>query len=121
MLKTCFSALITWSSNACIIRFAGRLDRILALAGELEGGRLRLAAFEMQHPLLGITALKQRTYAHYLRTALPEFIKLMGSSNFLGELCGTPSSVNAGLSPMMLLVAAFEFQSCQILSCACFC
>lgn len=62
----------------------GRFDRILALAGELEGGRLRLAAFEMQHPLLGITALKQRTYAHYLRTALPEFIKLMGSSNFLG-------------------------------------
>ncbi len=65
---------------------AGRLDRILALVGELEGGRIRFAAFQMQHPLLGMTALKQRIYTNYIRAALPEVVKLVGSTNFLGKL-----------------------------------
>ena len=74
------------TSEKAFIPSAGRLDRILTLAGELEGGRIRLAAFQMQHPLLGFTALKQRIYTNYLRTLLPEFVKLVGSSHFLGRL-----------------------------------
>ncbi|KAK9859292.1 hypothetical protein WJX84_004797 [Apatococcus fuscideae] len=84
----------------------GRLDRILALAGELEGGRMRLAACEMQHPLLGITALKQRIYAHYLRTALPEFIKLMGSSNLLGDPMRVVHHLGFGLYSFLMQPAA---------------
>ena len=61
------------------------MDRILALAGELEGGRMRLSAFHMQHRLLGFTALKQRIYTNYLLAALQEAFKLVGSSNFLGK------------------------------------
>ena len=50
----------------------------------MEGGRITLAALHMEHPLLGTTALQQAVHSHYLRTALPEIVKLVGSANVLG-------------------------------------
>ena len=52
--------------------------------GELEGGRIALAALHLEHPLLGATALQQQVQSHYLRAALPELVKLVGSANALG-------------------------------------
>ena len=60
------------------------LQRLVALVGEVEGGRLSLAALHMEHPLLGTTALQQQIQSHYLRAALPEIVKLVGSANVLG-------------------------------------
>jgi len=45
----------------------------------------RLQQLEMHHPLLGTTALKQQAYSHYMRAALPELVKLVGSANLLGD------------------------------------
>lgn len=60
------------------------LQQLLSLAGEVEGGCVRLQALEMRHPLLGSTALKQQAYSHYLRAAVPQIVKLLGSANLLG-------------------------------------
>ena len=60
------------------------LQRLVALVGEVEGGRLSLAPLAMEHPLLGWTALRQQAYSHYARAALPELVKLLGSANVLG-------------------------------------
>lgn len=60
------------------------LQRLVALVGEVEGGRITLAALHMEHPLLGTTALQQAVHSHYLRAALPEIVKLVGSANVLG-------------------------------------
>ena len=61
------------------------LQRLVALVGEVEGGRISLAALHVEHPLLGMTALQQQIQSHYLRAALPEIVKLVGSANVLGE------------------------------------
>ena len=61
------------------------LQRLVALVGEVEGGRITLAALHMEHPLLGLTALQQQVQSHYLRAALPELVKLVGSANVLGR------------------------------------
>ena len=61
------------------------LQRLVALVGEVEGGRITLAALHMEHPLLGMTALQQQIQSHYLRAALPELVKLVGSANVLGR------------------------------------
>jgi hypothetical protein len=61
------------------------MQRLVALVGEVEGGRISLAPLRMEHPLLGTTALQQQVYSHYLRAALPELVKLVGSANVLGE------------------------------------
>ena len=47
---------------------------------------LRLQQLEMHHPLLGTTALRQQAYSHYMRVALPELVKLVGSANLLGDI-----------------------------------
>ena len=60
------------------------LQRLVALVGEVEGGRITLAALHMEHPLLGLTALQQQVQSHYLRAALPELVKLVGSASVLG-------------------------------------
>ncbi|KAK9798969.1 hypothetical protein WJX73_003190 [Symbiochloris irregularis] len=65
-------------------RLAG-LQRLVALVGEVEGGSIRLALLEMRHPLVGTTALQQQIYSHYMRTAIPELVKLVGSANLLGD------------------------------------
>ena len=65
------------------------MQRLVALVGEVEGGRISLAPLQMEHPLLGTTALQQQVYSHYLRAALPELVKLVGSANVLG---GVPPS-----------------------------
>lgn len=62
------------------------LQRLVALVGEVEGGRVSLAPLRMEHPLLGTTALQQQVYSHYMRAALPELVKLVGSANVLGAL-----------------------------------
>ena len=61
------------------------LQRLVALVGEVEGGRITLAPLHMEHPLLGMTALQQQVQSHYLRAALPELVKLVGSANVLGR------------------------------------
>lgn len=61
------------------------MQRLVALVGEVEGGRVSLAPLQMEHPLLGTTALQQQVYSHYLRAALPELVKLVGSANVLGK------------------------------------
>lgn len=53
--------------------------------GEIEGGSIRLAPLELRHPLLDTTALQQQIYSHYMRTAIPELVKLVGSANLLGR------------------------------------
>lgn len=63
------------------------LQRLLALVGEVEGGRLALPPLDMAHPLLGATALRQRVYSHYTRAVLPQLVKLLGSANVLGAPC----------------------------------
>lgn len=60
------------------------MQRLVALVGEVEGGRVSLAPLRMEHPLLGTTALQQQVYSHYMRAALPELVKLVGSANVLG-------------------------------------
>jgi len=47
---------------------------VVALVGEVEGGRMALA------PL----ALRHQVASHYLRAALPELVKLVGSASVLG-------------------------------------
>ena len=54
--------------------------------GEVEGGCIRLAQLELHHPLLGTTALQQQAYSHYMRAAMPELVKLVGSANLLGRI-----------------------------------
>ena len=61
------------------------LQRLLSLVGDVEGGCIRLHQLQMRHPLLGTTALRQQVYSHYMRAALPELVKLLGSANLLGE------------------------------------
>ncbi len=60
------------------------MQRLVALVGEVEGGRISLVPLRMEHPLLGTTALQQQVYSHYMRAALPELVKLVGSANVLG-------------------------------------
>ncbi len=52
---------------------------------QVEGAGLRLARLEMRHPLLGTTALRQQAFSHYMRAALPELVRLVGSANLLGS------------------------------------
>lgn len=56
----------------------------MALVGEVEGGRVALAPLALRHPLLGAAALQQQVASHYLRAALPELVKLVGSASVLG-------------------------------------
>jgi len=57
---------------------------VVALVGEVEGGRMALAPLALRHPLLGAAALQQQVASHYLRAALPELVKLVGSASVLG-------------------------------------
>eukprot|EP00884_Botryococcus_braunii_P001070 jgi/Botrbrau1/10964/Bobra.0383s0018.1 len=58
---------------------------VVSFLGEVEGASLSLKALELQHPLLAKSALIQVIYSHYMRTLLPELIKLIGSANALGD------------------------------------
>ncbi len=85
------------------------LQRLVALVGEVEGGRITLAPLHMEHPLLGMTALQQQVQSHYLRAALPELVKLVGSANVLGE---------AQLSYLLFcctMLRSFRFCTCSAL------
>ena len=68
----------------CIAILAG-LQRLVAVVGEIEGGSMRFAPLDIRHPLLDTTALQQQIYSHYMRMAIPELVKLVGSANLLGE------------------------------------
>ena len=61
------------------------MQRLIALAGEIEGANIRFAALDMRHPLLDTTALQQQIYSHYMRMAIPELVKLVGSASLLGR------------------------------------
>ena len=64
--------------------------------GEVEGGRVRLAALELRHPLLALSALQLQVQQHYLRAALPELVKLFGSAALLGRFhLPLPASLKA--------------------------
>ena len=69
-------------------RMSPGLQRLLSLVGAVEGGCIRLHQLQMRHPLLGTTALRQQVYSHYMRAALPELVKLLGSANLLGGISG---------------------------------
>ena len=60
-------------------------QKLLSLVGELEGGCIRLHQLELRHPLISTTALRQQAYSHYMRAALPEIVKLVGSTSLLGK------------------------------------
>jgi hypothetical protein len=56
---------------------------MLGLA-QVEGGRVRLAALVLRHPLLGGAALQQLVSRHYTRAALPQLFKLAASADVFG-------------------------------------
>ena len=60
------------------------MQRLAAVVGEIEGGSIKFAPLEMKHPLLDTTALQQQIYSHYMRMAIPELVKLVGSAHLLG-------------------------------------
>ena len=81
----CIAALVIHAGKSAGTALGTGLQRLVALVGEVEGGRITLAALHMEHPLLGMTALQQQVQSHYLRAALPELVKLVGSANVLGR------------------------------------
>lgn len=65
-------------------RLSAGQQKFLSLVGEVEGGCIRLGHLELHHPLVSLTALRQQAYSHYMKSALPELVKLVGSANLLG-------------------------------------
>lgn len=78
-------ALLSLHQSTDSYRRAG-FFKFLSLLGEVEGVSVSVKAFDLQHPLLARSALVQLVYSHYLRSLLPQVLKLIGSSNVLGEL-----------------------------------
>lgn len=68
-------------------------QKLLSLVGGLEGGCIRLHHLELRHPLISTTALRQQAYSHYMRAALPEVVKLVGSANLLGTPLHVPGAM----------------------------
>ena len=96
----------TTMRNAGGAALGSGLQRVLALVGEVEGGRLSLAPLAMEHPLLGWTALRQQAYSHYARATLPELVKLLGSANVLGGC--TPVTIRDPCPASLLLCASSD-------------
>jgi hypothetical protein len=82
---------LVFDSDIAFLAGTGVL-RLITLLGEVEGGGLKLGALELQHPLLGSSALVQLIYSHYARSLLPQVLKLIGSSNVLGMTQPSPFS-----------------------------
>lgn len=89
------------------------MQRLVALVGEVEGGRVSLAPLRMEHPLLGTTALQQQVYSHYMRAALPELVKLVGSANVLGAPLFPTGTHPDPLRPHVPPRASLAGTSCQ--------
>ena len=59
-------------------------QRVVAVAGEIEGGSMHFAPLEMRHPLLDTTALRERMLKHYMSVSWQDLGKLLASANLLG-------------------------------------
>lgn len=93
----------------------GPLGRVLGMA-RLEGGRMRLGALKVRHPLLSDAALVQLVTRHYTRAALPQLFKLLASADVFGIYLslGTPHSNH--LNPQGLRCSTTESAVCPALS-----
>lgn len=86
---------------------------VVSLLGEVEGASISLKALELQHPLLARSALIHVVYSHYMRSLLPELIKLIGSTNALGKFLLSLFFTYVRLSPELFCLCPCNCSVCE--------